>query len=296
MRRTTFFLVLGFVLLWNSGFIAAEYGLPYARPFSLLFWRYLALTLIVLAYLLIRNRLLWVGWRMAAPNMLVGALAHGVWLLCVLLALDYGVPAGIVALVVALQPLATGALSGLATGERPHFYQWLGLGIGFLGVVLTLSSRIDFGDYRSVFGYLIPLGSVLGITAASLIQRKMELRRSGPKLPVDLTLFYHGCATLLVIGIPALFVDEAPTVWVPEFVFALGWMVLGVSLGAYGLMWVLIERMDATRVASLFYLGPPVTMLMGWMAFGDLIQLMDIVGVFVVFAGVLLTQLAPDRQ
>lgn len=296
MRRTTFFLVLGFVLLWNSGFIAAEYGLPYARPFSLLFWRYLALTLIVLAYLLIRNRLLWVGWRMAAPNMLVGALAHGVWLLCVLLALDYGVPAGIVALVVALQPLATGALSGLATGERPHFYQWLGLGIGFLGVVLTLSSRIDFGDYRSVFGYLIPLGSVLGITAASLIQRKMELRRSGPKLPVDLTLFYHGCATLLVIGIPALFVDEAPTIWVPEFVFALGWMVLGVSLGAYGLMWVLIERMDATRVASLFYLGPPVTMLMGWMAFGDLIQLMDIVGVFVVFAGVLLTQLAPDRQ
>lgn len=296
MRRTTFFLVLGFVLLWNSGFIAAEYGLPYARPFSLLFWRYLALTLIVLAYLLIRNRLLWVGWRMAAPNMLVGALAHGVWLLCVLLALDYGVPAGIVALVVALQPLATGALSGLATGERPHFYQWLGLGIGFLGVVLTLSSRIDFGDYRSVFGYLIPLGSVLGITAASLIQRKMELRRSGPKLPVDLTLFYHGCATVLVIGVPALFVDEAPTVWVPEFVFALGWMVLGVSLGAYGLMWVLIERMDATRVASLFYLGPPVTMLMGWMAFGDLIQLMDIVGVIVVFAGVLLTQLAPDRK
>lgn len=296
MRRTTFFLVLGFVLLWNSGFIAAEYGLPYARPFSLLFWRYLALTLIVLAYLLIRNRLLWVGWRMAAPNMLVGALAHGVWLLCVLLALDYGVPAGIVALVVALQPLATGALSGLATGERPHFYQWLGLGIGFLGVVLTLSSRIDFGDYRSVFGYLIPLGSVLGITAASLIQRKMDLKRSGPKLPVDLTLFYHGCATVLVIGIPALFVDEAPTVWVPEFVFALGWMVLGVSLGAYGLMWVLIERMDATRVASLFYLGPPVTMLMGWMAFGDLIQPMDIVGVIVVFAGVLLTQLAPDRQ
>lgn len=296
MRRTTFFLVLGFVLLWNSGFIAAEYGLPYARPFSLLFWRYLALTLIVLAYLLIRNRLLWVGWRMAAPNMLVGALAHGVWLLCVLLALDYGVPAGIVALVVALQPLATGALSGLATGERPHFYQWLGLGIGFLGVVLTLSSRIDFGDYRSVFGYLIPLGSVLGITAASLIQRKMELKRSGPKLPVDLTLFYHGCATVLVIGIPALFVDEAPTAWVPEFVFALGWMVLGVSLGAYGLMWVLIERMDATRVASLFYLGPPVTMLMGWMAFGDLIQLMDIVGVIVVFAGVLLTQLAPDRK
>lgn len=284
------------MLLWNSGFIAAEYGLPYARPFSLLFWRYLALTLIVLAYLLIRNRLLWVGWRMAAPNMLVGALAHGVWLLCVLLALDYGVPAGIVALVVALQPLATGALSGLATGERPHFYQWLGLGIGFLGVVLTLSSRIDFGDYRSVFGYLIPLGSVLGITAASLIQRKMDLKRSGPKLPVDLTLFYHGCATVLVIGIPALFVDEAPTVWVPEFVFALGWMVLGVSLGAYGLMWVLIERMDATRVASLFYLGPPVTMLMGWMAFGDLIQPMDIVGVIVVFAGVLLTQLAPDRQ
>jgi len=296
MRRTTFFLLLGFVLLWNSGFIAAEYGLPHARPFSLLFWRYLALTLIVLAYLLARNRFLWVSWRVAAPNMLVGALAHGVWLLCVLLALDYGVPAGIVALVVALQPLATGALSGVATGERPHFYQWLGLGVGFLGVLLTLYSRIDFGDYRSVFGYLIPLGSVMAITAANLIQRKMELKSSSQKLPVDLTLFYHGFATVLIIGVPALFVDEAPTVWVPEFVFALSWMVVGVSLGAYGLMWVLIARMDATRVASLFYLGPPVTMLMGWVAFGDRIQLMDIVGVVVVFSGVLLTQLASDKK
>src|SRR6056297_2069147 len=291
MKRTTLFLVIGFVLLWNSGFIGAEYGLPYTGPFTFLFWRYLALTIIIVFYLLARNRLRWVGWKVAAPNMLIGVLAHGVWLACVLLALDYQVPAGIVALVVALQPLATAAFSGLIAGERTNLYQWMGVVLGFLGVFFTVSFRIDFGSYTSIFGYLIPLGSVIGITAATLIQRRIEVKEETNKLPLDLELFYQSLATTLALALPAIFIEELTTQWEPEFIYSMIWLILSVSLGAYALMWLLIERIDATRVASLFYLGPPVTMFMAWVAFGDNLKLMDVIGLAIVFIGILLSQL-----
>ena len=288
MKRSTILLIVGFVLLWNSGFIGAEYGLPYTGPFTLIFLRYLAVTVLLLLYLLFRNRLKWVGFKAVSLNMLIGFLAHGVWLTCVLLALAEEVPAGIVALIVALQPLATGALSGYVTNEKTNNYQWWGLILGFLGVVLTVAFRIDFSNSSSIFGYLIPLGSVIGITIATLIQRKMEINDKNEKLPLDQTLFYQSLATMLALAMPSIFIEKLAVEWVSEFTFAMIWLILAVSLGAYILMWRLIERLDATRVASLFYLGPPVTMLMAWVAFGDTIKIMDIVGLSVVFLGVIL--------
>ncbi|WP_372919773.1 DMT family transporter [Salegentibacter sp.] len=289
MKKSTILLIVGFVLLWNSGFIGAEYGLPYTGPFTLIFLRYLAVTVLMVLYLVIRNRLKWMGFRAASLNMLIGFLAHGVWLTCVLLALDQEVPAGIVALIVALQPLATGALSGYVTNEKTDKNQWWGLILGFIGVVLTVAFRIDFSNPGSIFGYLIPLGSVIGITIATLIQRKMEINDKKEKLPLDQTLFYQSFATMLALAIPAILVEDLAAEWVPEFSLAMVWLILAVSLGAYILMWRLIERLDATRVASLFYLGPPVTMLMAWLAFGDTIRLTDIAGLAVVFLGVILT-------
>ncbi len=291
MDRSTVLLALAFVLLWNSGFIGAELGLPFTGPFTLLFWRYLALSLILAIYLLMRKRFRWVGVRTASKNMTVGILAHGVWLICVLLALNQNVPAGIVALVVALQPLATGAFSGIVTGEHTPLRRWLGLIIGFTGVALTILSRIDFSDTGSVFGYLIPLGSVIAITLASLIQRRTELKEEQQKIPVDLTLFYQSLGTAIVLTFPAIFIENLETQWPVEFILTMLWLIFAVSVGAYAFMWMLIKRIDATRVASLFYLGPPVTMIMAWIAFGDILQLMDIIGLIVVLAGVLITQL-----
>lgn len=293
--NNTILTAIGFVFLWNSGFIGAEYGLPYTGPFTLLFWRYLALTGILFLYLLARNRFRPVRWATAAVHIVVGVLAHGVWLGCVLLALDQEVPAGIVALVVALQPMATGAFSGMATGEPTPIIRWVGLLTGFVGVAIPVVSRINFQDAASIFGYLVPLGSVAAITIASLIQRRMKVRQNVKRLPLDLMLFYQCLGTAAVMTIPAVFAERLATEWTVSFVYTMLWLVLAVSLGAYALMWVLIERIDATRVASLFYLGPPVTMLMGWIAFGDVLQVMDIVGLAVVFAGVWITQIKISR-
>ncbi len=287
--KTTFLLIVGFVLLWNSGFIGAEYGLPYAGPFSLLFWRYLILTLLLLGYLAVRNRLAWKGWHAVSRQMVIGVLSHGVWLGCVLLALDYHVPAGIIALVVALQPLATGAFSGLATGEKAQAKQWIGLCIGFLGVGITVSLRIDYQSSASLFGHLIPLGSVIAITLASLLQRRMDLQGETVHMAVDLRLLYQSAATALVLLPPAWFAESLAASWQPPFVYTMLWLIGAVSLGAYALMWLLLKRMDAIRVASLFYLGPPVTMVMAWLAFGNVLLVSDVVGMIIVFIGVMIT-------
>lgn len=295
-NNTTILIALAFVLLWNSGFIGADYGLPYTEPFTLLFWRYCGVTFLILLYLLARSRLRRVRPGVALANGIVGILAHGVWLSCVLLALDNDVPAGIVALVVALQPLATGALSGIVTGEPTPLHRWLGLILGFAGVVVTVTARIDFSNTASIFGYLIPFGSAISMTVATLIQRRLEIRNRTYSLPVDLTLFYQGLATMLVLAFPAVLIEGLPASWEMPFIWTMGWLIVPVSLGAYALMWVLISRMDATRVASLFYLGPPVTMLMAWAAFGDILHRMDVFGLLIVFAGIIVTYMPRGKN
>lgn len=288
---SNFSLAALFVLLWNSGFIGAEYGLPYTGTFTLLFWRYGALTLVLFAYLFLTKQLARQPLTTILHTSLVGVLAHGVWLSCALLALEQNVPAGIVALVVALQPLATGAFSGLVVGEQASRWQWLGLITGFLGVAIAVGTRIQVNEEASLFGYFIPFGSVIAITIASLLQRRRETSSQNyPRLSVAETLFYQSFATVLILTLPAVSIEKLEIQWNLALIATLSWLILGVSLASYGLMWKLLSRLDATRVASLFYLGPPVTMAMAWVAFGDTPQLADIIGLLVVTVGVMFVQ------
>ena len=284
------FMVLAFVLLWNSGFIGAEFVLPHTEPFSLMFWRYWALALLLAGVLLLRGQLRWPGLSTSMFESAIGVLAHGAWLGCVIFALHWGVPAGIVALVVALQPMTTGALAGLLTGESVSVRGWAGLIVAFAGVSIVVMARVDFADAGSITAYLLPFGSVLAITLASLLERRAALRDGPNRIPMLLGLFYQAVATAAAVTLPALLIEGLAADPNPAFVAAMAWLIVGVSLIAYALMWKLIEHMDATRVASLFYLGPPVTMLMSWLAFGDTLLATDIAGLIVVAAGVALVQ------
>jgi len=281
-------LELLFVLLWNSGFIGAEYGLPYAGPWALLFWRYTVLAALLGLWLWARGRLDWPGGRAAGHTALVGILAHAVWLGCVLVALDLGVPAGIVALVTALQPLLTGALSGPVLGERTDARQWLGLVLGFAGVVIAVGARLSQDATTPALGYLIPFGSVVGITIASLMQRRWAQAGTSTHLPLDTTLFYQSAASALALLPLAWWLEGFAAELATPFLATMAWLIIAVSLGAYWAMWRLLHRDEATRVASLFYLSPPVTMLMAWAAFGDQLIATDLLGLLVAGMGVLL--------
>ncbi len=288
--QQTWFYIISFVILWNSGFIGAEYALPFTEPLTLLFWRYWLLVVLLFAYLMVRKQMRWPGAYSAGIAMIVGILAHGIWLGCVFYSLEYGVPSGIVALVVALQPMTTGAFSGLVAGERTPLLRWGGLLIGFVGVMIAVLARIEFSSADSIFAYFIPFGSVVAITAASLIQRRLQVKQNVHRLPVISGLFYQSLGVAIAVSIPACLIEGLSTQWTPVFVGGLLWLTLVVSLGAYSLMWLLIERIDATRVASLFYFGPPVTMVMAWFAFGDRLLSTDLLGLGVILLGVMLTQ------
>jgi drug/metabolite transporter (DMT)-like permease len=194
-----------------------------------------------------------------------------------------------VALIIALQPLTTGALSGFIVGESTPRLRWLGLLVGFCGVALTIWARVDFNDGTSLFAYMLPLGAVAAMTAATLIERKLVIEKRSFTLPLRLELFYHSLASTLFLIIPATLLEGLAVQWQPRFLGGMVWLVFAVSLYAYAIMFELIKRTDATRVASLFYLGPPVTMLMAWGLFGDTIETMDILGMAIVCIGVLFT-------
>jgi len=280
-----------FVLLWNSGFIGAEYGLPYAGALTLLFWRYLALWMLLATYVGVRRLPLRTAPGDAVHAVWTGVLAHAVWLGCALGAIEAGVPAGIVALIVALQPLVTGALSGLVAKEHTSARQWVGLATGFAGVALAVTARLNADDAAPMFAYLLPFGSVVAITIASLSQRVRA--RRGTALPMATLLLYQSVGSAVALSGPAIVLEGLATNWTPTFIAAIGWVTVVVSLGAYALMWQLIARVDATRVASLFYFGPPVTMVMAWIAFGDTVTLIDVIALLITAAGVLFVQWRP---
>lgn len=287
------FQATAFVLLWNSGFIGAEFGLPYAGALTLLFWRYLALSIIMTVWVIGCGQPLRLPRATSVRALGTGVLAHSVWLGCALGSIQAGVPAGIVALVVALQPLMTGALSGVVTGEHTTPRQWLGLGTGFLGVAVAVASRARADDAAPLLAYFLPFGSVIAITIASLWQRASAQRGITP--PMATLLLYQSIGSTVALAGPALFLEGLATQWTLGFVAALGWVTIMVSLGAYALMWQLLERVDATRVASLFYCGPPVTMVMAWIAFGDTVTATDIFALFITAAGIALVQWPQEK-
>lgn len=290
-QRKTFITALLFVLSWNSGFIGAEFGLPYSGPFTLLFWRYLALSILLGGWLVLRGtRITGNSSRVIRLELYHGFLAHGVWLGCVLLALEQGVPAGLVALVTALQPLLTGAFSGPVTGEKTDGLSWIGLLLGFAGVTVVITARMNnvAEPQLSLFAWLLPFCSAVAMSGATLWRRRKELSSNVEQTCPAVSLFWQSNGALLFAFIPAIFVEQLQTDWQPRLIYSLLWLVPVVSLGAYLLLWKLIKLMDAIRTADLFYAGPPVTMLFGWLLFGDRVYLSDLPGLLLTAAGIAL--------
>lgn len=277
-----------FLLVWSSGFIGAKYGLPYAGTFTLLFWRYLLLSAVLFVWLAVRGELRFgdaLTMRRAAG---MGTLAHAVWLVAVLKAIEFGVSPGIVALVAALQPLLTGVVAGPILGERVTKLQWLGLLIGFIGVALVVGDSIG-GGTAPWWAYSLPLVSALSLTWATVWQRSLEIKSAG-FLPVIKNLAVQCWASTLVLFPFAFGLENFATEWNYDFIFALGWLTFVVSLAAYGLLIYLFKHRQAPHVAALLYLTPPVAMVMDYLVFGAVITITGIIGLAVAAVGVYLSR------
>lgn len=276
-----------FVLLWSTGFIGAKFGLPYAEPFTFLFIRFV-LTLLLLVPLTLLMRIPWPG----SPRLWVhigisGLLVHATYLGGVFYGIYLGMPAGLAALLVGLQPLLTAACAGPLLGERLGTRQWLGLALGLVGICLVLGSKLEFGS--SLFsgfgmGALVSvLAALLGISLGTLYQKRYCT--SMPLLS-GAVIQYLAAGTLLGLG--ALLFETRSIMWSTTFLLTLGWLVLILSIAAILLLMALIKKGEASRVASLFYLVPPVTALQAWWLFDERLPLMGLIGMVIAIAGVVM--------
>jgi len=283
-RRVATVIGLGFVLVWSTGFIVARFGVPHAPALSFLALRF-ALTLVVLAPLILVLRASWPTAREIVHLAVAGVLIHAFYLSGVWIAIDHGMPSAMSALIVNMQPILT-ALWVAWAGEHVSRRQWLGLLLGLLGVVLAVASKWT-AEGVSVVNLLWCALSLLGITAGTLYQK-----RKVPAFDLRTGTFVQLAASLVLVGPLALVFDARPVNWNVELVLALAWAVLAISIGAVFLLFRLIEKGSATSVTSLMYLVPPTTALMAWVMFDEAYGWLAAAGMVCAAAGVALVQRA----
>ena len=271
-----------FVLLWSTGFIGAKLGMPHAEPFTFLLLRFAILTVLLTAAGLALRAPWPATWAEAGRVALVGLLVHGAYLGGVFFAISRGVPAGVAALIVGLQPLLTAVGAGPYLGEKVTRRQWLGLVIGLAGVALVVWTKLslDVGHLTGLVGTGVAL---VGITVGTLYQKRhgagMDLR-TGAAIQ-----FAAATGPMLLL---AVVFETMVVAWTAEFVFALAWLVIVLSVGAMTLLLVMIRRGQASRVASLFYLVPPVTALIAFFLFGETLGPTALAGMLLAVVGVAL--------
>ncbi|WP_341646832.1 DMT family transporter [Thauera sp. SDU_THAU2] len=277
-----------FVLLWSTGFIGAKFGLPYAEPLTFLAARYV-LVIALMTALALLMRAPWPSSPSEAFHIgVTGLLVHALYLGGVFMSIDRGLPAGVSALVVGMQPLLTAACAGLLLGERVSPRQWAGLALGFAGVGLVVGSKatVDGVTSEALLHMLTPaLAALLGITAGTLYQK-----RFCPRFDLRTGSVVQFVPTLAVTALLASQTETMAIDWSGDFIFALLWLVLVLSLGAISLLNLLIRSGSAVNVASLFYLTPPTTALIAWAMFGETLSAIALAGMAVAVAGVWLAR------
>jgi drug/metabolite transporter (DMT)-like permease len=270
-----------FVVLWASGFIGAKFGLPYAEPMTFLSLR-MGAAVGLLAIVIALTRPKWPDRTGFSHSAVAGSLVHGCYLGGVFAAIENGISAGLIALIVSLQPVLTSTLANRWLGERVLPRQWLGLLLGLAGVYLIVREDVAAGDIKPIAWAFAAL-ALTGITIGTLYQK-----RFGGGIDWRPALFLQ-YLTADVLFIAAAFLFETRVVhWTPQFVFALAWLVVLLSFGAVWLLYFLIRRSAATRVVSLMYLTPPVTALMAWLFFGERLALLGLLGMAICVTGVFL--------
>jgi drug/metabolite transporter (DMT)-like permease len=269
-----------FVVLWSTGFIATKYALTGAQPLT-----YLAIRMVIVVGLMAGIAALarpqWPDRAGVAHSVVSGLLVHGFYLGGTAVAIAHSIPAGLSALIPGLQPILTSTIANRWLGERVMPVQWAGLLLGLAGVVLVLHNRPVTGD--AGWGWLATGVSLLSITLGTLYQRRYCNRidwRAGNLIQ------YVGVAIFFALG--AFLFEDNTVRWTGEFVAAVAWLALVLSIGSIGLLYWLIRHSAATAVASLFYLVPAVTAVMAFALFGERLDALAIGGMVACAAAVLL--------
>jgi drug/metabolite transporter (DMT)-like permease len=277
-----------FVLIWSTGFIVARFGMPYAPPLSFLALRY-ALSIVCFLPWIVLAGVAWPQSRAQWFHLAVtGCLMHAGYLGGVWAAVKAGMGSGLSALIVGLQPLLT-ALWMAHIGSRITPRQWLGLVLGFIGLVFVVSRKMGQGGEANLLNMAFATGALLSITLGSLYQKRFVS-------PCDVrTANAVQLMAALGVTLPFALWESEPFQWNVSLFAAMGWSVLGLTLGGSSLLYLLLQRGAATTVTSLMYLVPPCTALMAWSLFDEPITAMTVAGIALTAVGVGMVVRAPAK-
>ena len=274
------------MLIWSTGFIVAKYGMPYTDPMTFLTLRF-AGVLVVMLPLALWWRPQWPTRSAAGHIAVAGMLMHVGYLGGVWTAIKLGMPAGISALIVGLQPVLTAFLAA-RVAEQVSARQWLGLIFGFSGVAIVLSDKLGF-EGVTVWGVLLCFMALISFTAGTLYQK-----RFCPMFDLRAGTMIQYAASMVVTAVLMLAFEPMHVIWSNEMIGALVWSVLFLSIGAMSLWFVLLRQGAATRVSSLIYLTPPTVAVMAWILFDEALSLWVALGTLVTVIGVwLVTRTRP---
>ncbi|HZE91970.1 MAG TPA: DMT family transporter [Rhizobacter sp.] len=269
-----------FVLIWSTGFIVARYGMPYAPPIKFLCLRY-ALSALCLCIWALWSRAAWPQGRRQWKHLgVTGCLMHAGYLAGVWSAVKAGMGAGTIALLVSLQPVLTAVWLSF-TAARVLRAQWVGLALGFAGLIMVVWHKLQAGEVTT-WNLSLAVFALLSITIGTLYQKRFVE-------PCDVrTASAVQLSAALLVSMPLLMLETENIVLHPHFIGAMVWSVFVLTLGGSSLLYLLIQRGAATQVTSLLYMVPPTTAGMAWVLFGEPLTLAMLAGTALTAAGVAL--------
>lgn len=274
-----------FIFFWASGFVAAKYGLPYAEPFTLMAARFVVGAAILVPACFVLKATWPKTLRDTTHILIAGFGVQTVYLIGVYYGIWFGISTGVTALVVGLQPLLTGVLAGFVLKEKVTPRNWVGLVLGFIGLGLVVWDRV-LAPTDALWGLAMLLMGLAGITLGTLYQKKY----CGP-FDVRAGVALQNVMSCIVMLVLAVIFESMIIDWTGEFVFAVLWSAIGLSVFAICLYYWLVQRGAAARITSLIYLSPPTTAVMGWAMFGEILSWQAIAGMAVAMTGVALAVL-----
>ena len=268
-----------FIILWSSAFITTKPLTDNSDPFSALAFRFFLVSLGFAIYSIYTNQKLLVDKKNIFESLLSGVLFHGLYLGGVFYSVSKGMPTGIAALIVTLQPILTNALSGPILNEKVTFKQWLGVILGFIGSAMVLG--LDIGVEIPVLGLAATIIALLAITTSTLWQKKIS-----NNLSLGVSNFYQAVGGFLFHIIIIVFFANPYINFTKTFLIAMAHQVFLVSFGAFTILMFLIKKNSASKTVSIFFLIPPTSALMAWFFLGEKLSNLDIVGFLIATAGV----------
>jgi drug/metabolite transporter (DMT)-like permease len=272
-----------FVLLWSTGFVGAKYGLPYAPPFTFLAVRLAAAAALLAALAAVLRSARLASTAQCGSAALAGLLLHAGYLGGVFYGISLGVPAGVAAVVVSMQPVLTAVLAARVLREHPTARQWLGLVVGVAGVALVVGPGILDDGAAAAFPVAGLVACLVALVSGTL--GTVHQKRHGGAIPlIPGTAVQYAAAALLLVAVAAA-TEEMSIRWTAEFVAALVWLVLFLSIGAVLLLLVLLRHGSAARVSSLYYLVPPATAVEAYLLFGERVSGPSLFGIGVTALG-----------